>query len=330
MATFRSFKELNQVRLGLVGLIITAVLMTVALNVGRIRSALDDTTFSAALSDAGGLHAGDDVRVSGLRVGQVKSVTLEGDHVTIAFSAHDLTLGDRSTAAVKSANVLGRKYLAVVPTGVGSATRIPLNRTNAGYSVSTALGDLTTTTGALDLGQISASVSSLATVLDQTPLQFRSALKGVSALSKTIASRNQALGDLLQHTSSLSGVLAQRNEEITSIMTNGSLLFDELDKRREAIQELFTKVADAADEISGFVADNKNTLGPALTQLRSTARLLKKYRGSLEYAVANLASYASGLGEAVGSGPFFQAYVENLTEPQSLAPVMSSILGASK
>jgi phospholipid/cholesterol/gamma-HCH transport system substrate-binding protein len=326
---FESFKELDQARLGLVGVVITALILAVALNVSRLQSVFEDTAYSADFAESGGLLPGDDVRVSGLKVGQVKSVELDGSQVAVTFVASNLTLGNQSSAAIKSANALGRKYLAITPDGDGRTTRIPRSRTNSGYSVSAALGDLATTTGELDTARIAQSISSLSAVLDQTPTEFRSALSGVSALSRTISSRDQALGKLLAKASGVSGVLADRNREIAAIMSNGSLLFQELDARRQAVSELLTSISSAADQLAGFVADNKKTFGPALTELRQVARLLHDYRSTLEYSVENLASYASGLGEAVGSGPFFQAYVENLTEPQSLFPGIGTLGGKS-
>ena len=323
---FRSFQELNQARLGLVGIVLTALVLAVCLNIGKLRSALEDTSYHASFAESGGLLPGDDVRVSGLKIGEVKSVKLNGNQVEVSFAASNLTLGNRSTAAVKSANALGRKYLAITPGGSGKSSTIPRSRTNSGYAVTTALGGLTTTTAALNVNQISESIASMTTVLDQTPTEFRGALRGVTALSRTLASRDEALGQLLRRTSSLSGVLAERNQEITAIMTNGSLLFRELDARRQAVQTLLSNVQSVSTQLIGFVNDNKKTLKPALTELRGVARILKDYRGSLDYAAANLASFASGLGEAVGSGPFFQAYVENITEPQSLAPVLSGIM----
>jgi len=327
---FESFKELDQARLGLVGVLVTALILAVALNVSRVRSVFEDTVCSADFAESGGLLPGDDVRVSGLKVGQVKSVELDGNQVIVTFVASDLTLGDRSSAAIKSANALGRKYLAITPDGDGKTTRIPRSRTNSGYSVSAALGDLAATTGELDTSRIAQSISSLSTVLDQTPTEFRSALSGVSALSRTISSRDEALGKLLEKASGLSGVLADRNQEIAAIMRYGSLLFQELYARRQAVSELLTSTSSAADQLAGFVADNKKTFGPALTQLRQVARLLRDYRSTLEYSVENLASYASGLGEAVGSGPFFQAYVQNITEPTSLVPGLSGIADGRK
>lgn len=321
----RPMRAHNQVRVGFVGLMTVALLVALALNFGSVRSLLNDTSYEAALAETGGLQKGDDVRVAGVKVGTVESVELDGSHVSVEFAAARLTMGSATTATVKSDNALGRKFLAIVPGGTGEEDTIPLERTDPGYAVTTALGDLTTTTSRIDVDQMAASMDALSEILERTPEEFRSSLAGVSALSQTISSRDAELQELFDRTSSLSAVLAERNRQITSILANGSLLFAELERRQQVIHSLLANVRAATTQIHRIVAENDGTLKPALTELRGVAKLLEKYRGTLEFALTNLSSYISGLGEAVGSGPFYQAYVQNVTAPTTLAPTLSGI-----
>jgi len=321
-----ALRERNQAVVGIIGLILVAVAGSLAIGFTQLRSMLEDTEFRAELAESGGLRSGDDVRVSGVDVGTVKSVELVDDHVEVQFAAHDVTLGDKTTAFVKTDNALGRKFLAINPAGSGSGETIPLSRTDSGYAVTTALADLTTTTGKIDVKQAAQAMNSVSEVLDQTPAEFRVMIRGVSKLSRTISSRDAELRQLLEHTSNLSEVLAERNEEITSILSNGSLLFQELGQRRAVIHQLLDNVQRATTQLIGLTVDNKDSLGPALTELRDTARLLRRNRDTLDYALTNLGTFIRGLGEAVGTGPFFQTYLQNLTAPTTLAPILSDIL----
>jgi phospholipid/cholesterol/gamma-HCH transport system substrate-binding protein len=326
----RRFSEMNQSRVGLVGVTIVAVLVAACLTFSKVQRVFTGSDFTARFAESGGLQNGDDVRLAGLKVGQVLSVGLDGNAVKVDFEASQINLGDRSRAAIKTANALGRKYVAVYPKGQGDVNNIPLARTDSGYSVTQALGSLTEETGRLDVHGIADSAASLSKVLGRSPTEFRSALKGVSALSRTISARDQELATLLARTSSISGVLAHRNREIIRILGNGSLLFQELDRRRAVIAQLLGNVEFATHELNGFVADNHASLRPSLRQLNKVAKLLAHYRTTIEYALNNLGSFVSGLGEAVGSGPFFQAYLQNVTAPTTLAPVLSNILGKSR
>jgi len=314
----KAFREMDLGRIGLVGLLLMALVMAAALNIGKLRALVENSTYTADFSEAGGLRTGDDVRVAGLKVGKVDSVELSGDHVQVTFGLSGVDLGDLSRASIKSDNALGSKFLAVEPSGSGAVRNIPMARTDAGISVNDELGRLTSSTAQIDAQRLARSFDSISAVLDQTPTEFRSALQGVSALSRTLSARDAELATLLRHASSVSRVLAERNREITAILGNGSQLFQELALRRQVLAELLRNVRQATTQLTALARDNKLSLKPALTELQNTAKLMTHYRGTLDFALENLAVYVRSLGESVGGGPFFQAYVANVASPEDL------------
>jgi len=314
----KSFSEMDPGPIGLVGLVLTVLLLAGALNIGKVLSLLGQTTYTAELSEAGGLRSGDDVRIAGLKVGKVKDVDLEADHVLVTFGLEDVDLGDQTRAIVKSDNALGSKFLAVEPAGKGDVDAIPLEHTDSGFAVNEELGELTRSTSRIDSRKLAESFSAISAVLSETPEEFKSALKGVSALSQTLSSRDEELAAVLRRASSVSQVLADRNQEVTSILSDGSQLFGELAARREILGTLLVNVRRATDQMVGLVNDNETSLKPALTELRETAKLLTEYRGTLDLALKNIGRYVRSLGDSVSSGPFFQAYLANLASPEDL------------
>lgn len=314
----RSFREMDQGLIGILGLVLTLALLAGALNIGKIMTILGQSTYTAELSEAGGLRNGDDVRIAGLKVGSVKDIQLTEDHVAVTFHLADADLGDETRATVKADNALGSKFLAVEPAGSGSSTRIPLQRTDAGLSVNEELGTLTRRVGEIDASRLAQAMESVSAVLAESPDEFKAALTGVSALSRTLSSRDQELATVLEKASDVSKLLADRNSEVTSILSDGSLLFAELEQRREILGRLLTNVGRATGQLQGLVKDNKTSLKPAMQQLRKTAKLLTVYRGTLDFALKNLGGYVRSLGESVAGGPFFQAYVANLASPEDL------------
>ncbi|AQA24134.1 mce related family protein [Rhodococcus sp. MTM3W5.2] len=76
--------------------------------------------YTAHFADAGGLMTGDDVTVSGVNVGTVDKVDLDGPQVLVTFTVQDgIALGDETSAAVKTNTILGRKSLKVTPRAAG-------------------------------------------------------------------------------------------------------------------------------------------------------------------------------------------------------------------
>lgn len=314
----KDFNEMDLGTIGLVGLVLTGLVLAGALNIGKVLELVSGTTYTADLAEAGGLRAGDDVRVAGIKVGKVKDVELKEDHVAVSFGLEDMELGDDTLAMVKSDNALGSKFLAIEPAGEGDEHHIPQERTDAGFAVNEELGELTTSTAEIDEDRLAESFASVSAVLDQTPEEFRVALQGVGDLSNTLSSRDAELARLLRKASNVSEILADRNKDITQIMSDGSLLFDELTRRREILGDLLRNVQRATEQLVGLARDNKLSLGPALTELRRTAGLLGEYRETLALALETTGGYIRSLGESVASGPFFQAYLANIGSPEDL------------
>ena len=141
----------------------------------------------AAFAEVGGLGSGDPVVVSGLKVGRVDGVALDGDRVDVTLSVTDnnVRLGGDTSAAIKAETALGRKELALTPSGSGELQRIPLNRTTVPYDVTDALSDVTTNVSQVDTGKVSGALDTLSDTFKDTPPQVKAVLDGLSRLSET-------------------------------------------------------------------------------------------------------------------------------------------------
>lgn len=326
----RRFAELNQVRVGVAGTVVVAVLLLTLLNIGSVTTALTGGSYSAAFSEAGQLRSGMSVRVSGMKVGKVTEVRLDGDHVRVEFTARDVHLGELSRAAIKTENALGRMFLDVVPAGEHDLEdEIPLSRTQAPYSLNDAVSDLVTTTGEIDTVQLARSFDTLADTFSSTPPELKAALTGVTRLSETLASRDQGLRDLLKKSNSVTGVLRERNSEIIQLLSDGNALLSMVEARRESIRALITNVTTASDALNEFAGDNKETLQPALSEMRKTLKILNGQLDNLRQVVALLGGYGRQLGESLGGGPWFYGYLQGLV-PTNLVPVLPGLFGVGE
>ena len=311
--------ETDPARVGVVGLVVVVLAVTAALNIGEIQRALGGATYHAEFTHASGLRAGDPVHVSGMKVGKVEEVRIDGTQVRVTFHADGIELGDRTRAAIKTASAVGNRFLAVAPAGSGSTDRVPLSRTSVPYDLTSALGDITRETADLDVTRLAEAMNAVAQNLDQTPDSFRSAISGVHKLATVVAERDDALRDLLQDAAGVSSVLADRSETIVSLMSQGNLVLTELAARRETIRTLLAATHEISVQISGLVRDNQEQLRPALDQLNQTVTVLRRNEKSLNFLIDHLGGYARNLGEAVGGGPFFYGFVQNIV-PTNLRP----------
>lgn len=326
----KRFAEMNQVRVGLVGLLVIVIVLGVLANIGTIGLILNGGKHTAAFREAGQLKSGMAVRVSGLSVGEVTDVSLDGDHVQVSFTAPGVQLGESTRAAIKTENALGRMFLDVQPAGAGELTEeIPLSRTQSQYSVNEALSDVTVTTGQIDTQRLAQSFDTLSHTFQGTPPQLGPAMRGVERLSTSIASRDQGLRELLGKANSVSGVLSERNAQITKLMTDGNSLLGMLQDRRQTLHELMSNVTAATNQLTAIAGENNRTLGPALTDLRGTLKVLNGQMDNLRQVMQLLGGFGRELGESLGGGPWFYGYFGNLPLVD-IVPVLPSLFGVGK
>lgn len=119
--------------MGATGIALIVAMSRRRLQLRRIPFIKGTSDYQAYFADAGGIKTGSDVRVSGLGVGRVSGIHLEGAKVRVDFTVRDdVELGDRTEAAIKAETVLGTKVLTWPSHGDRSANGpIPIERTTS-------------------------------------------------------------------------------------------------------------------------------------------------------------------------------------------------------
>ena len=320
MKMFRERKKLP------IGVVVVAALVLVVVGVLRVNTliALYGRHYDAIFAEAGGLAAGSPVVVSGVKVGRVDTVRLaqRGVDIHFALTNSHVTLGDQTRADIKVSTILGEKALVLTSAGGGSlksGQTIPVSRTTSPYDVTTALSQLTTDAGQIDIGQVSRALDTVSSTLTASAPELHDALNGVSRLSQSVASRDTELQTLLGHANQFSKILSDRGTTIAAMVAHGNSLMSELVARRQVITDLLTKVTVLATQLSGLVDDNEKQLRPTLDALNKVIALLLKNKDNLDKTIVGASHYVTTFGESVSSGPFFEAILGNLL-PSNLLP----------
>ncbi len=307
-------QERNPVAVAVVGLLVLVLLAFGALNARSLPFIGGGTTYSADFSEAAGLGEGDEVRIAGVKVGEVTGVALDGAKVKVTFEiAEEGTwIGDRTTAAIAIKTLLGEKYVALDP--VGSArqdpgARIPLARTTSPYDVTEAFQDLSGTIDAIDTQQLAASFETMAETFKDSPPDVRAAVKGLSALSKTVSKRDTELAELLSGSKKLTKTLETKKSSFETLIEDGGQLLGELKARRTAIKALLTGSQDLGRELGGLVRDNEKELTPTLAALGRVTGVLAENKDKLDKTLSLLGPYYRLIGNTLGSGRWFDSYI---------------------
>jgi len=319
----RSFRSRNPMPIGIAGIVVIALGLTVAMFSDDLPIIGGGTTYSAEFSEAAGVEPDDEVRIAGVKVGKVTDVSLEGANVVVTFKVKDAWVGDDTSAAIKIKNVLGQKYLSLDPDGrdvLDPSTPIPRSRTVAPYDVLEAFRGLAETTNAIDTNQLAQSFEVISQTFADTPDEVKGALTGLQQLSTTISSRDQQLATLLSNTREISQTLADRDAEVVKLLQDGNLLLDEINNRRKAISALLEGTQALSKELSGLVADNQQQLGPVLTSLDQLTGMLQRNQDALAKGIKNMAPFVRLFNNAVGNGRWFDNYICGLLPP-ALGPI---------
>jgi phospholipid/cholesterol/gamma-HCH transport system substrate-binding protein len=318
--------ERNRLAVGVVGILVVVLAVIAAFSYDKLPFIKGTTDYSAYFAEAGGIKPGSDVRVSGMSVGRVSEVKLEGTKVLVGFTVdHGVELGDRTEASIKTETVLGNKMLEITPRGDGRLEgTIPLERTKSPYDLPTALGDLTTTISALDTTQLSSALTTLADTFKDTPPDLRIALEGVARFSDTLNTRDAQLRSLLADANKVTAVLGKRSDQIASLVVNTNALLSEILSQRDSVDALMTNLSAVSAQISGLVADNRATLKPALDKVNGVLGILDNRKQELQRTLYLLRRYAMSFGEVLGAGPFFKASLVNLLPGQFAQPFIDA------
>jgi phospholipid/cholesterol/gamma-HCH transport system substrate-binding protein len=322
----KTFSERNPVIIGFIGVAVVVAVALVALNYQKLPLLNQGKTYSAEFADAGGLFTGAGVEVSGFPSGKVNSIELDGNRVLVNFWVDkNIHVGERSEARIRAKSLLGTKVLEVLPRGDGTLDgTIPMDRTTSPYQLPDALGDLASTIGGLDTAQLSDSLATLAKTFSNTPEELRTAVQGVSRFAQTLNERDANLRRLLDNAAKATGVLAKRSDQVVSLVRDSNALLAELRTQSAALDQVWRNLSAAAQQLKGFIDENRQELRPALDKLNGVLTLVDNRKERVQLAIKGINTYALSFGESLSSGPFFKAYLANLLPGQFLQPFIDA------
>lgn len=318
-------------RAGFIGVVLIVLIIAVGLQPERLVSMATALKHQALFTEAGGLQPGDDVRMSGMKIGSVDDVSIQHGDALVTFTVDSkYQLGSETTAHIRTKTLLGQRMITLESAGRATLQRtdvIPVSRTSSPYSLNEALSELTTNTAGTDTQGLNQSLETLAETIDQISPQLGPTFDGLTRLSRSLNSRNETLGELLKSAGDVTAILSQRSQQLNSLILNANSLIGVLNERREAIVQLIASTSAVARELSGVVADNEQELRPTLDKLNSVTEVLEKNRDNIAKALPGLAKYQLTQGETVSSGFYYTAFLANLEPPQVLQPFLDYAFG---
>ena len=118
------YRGSNLIRAGFIGVVLIILVIAVGLQPERLLSWATALRYQALFTEAGGLTVGNDVTVSGIKVGSVSSIELDNGDALVGFTIDGkYALGSDTTAHIRTGTLLGERVLALESAGSGTLDR---------------------------------------------------------------------------------------------------------------------------------------------------------------------------------------------------------------
>jgi phospholipid/cholesterol/gamma-HCH transport system substrate-binding protein len=304
-------KELIKlIAFSLVALAVLWLLWSTLLNV----TAGATKTYTADFTDVSGLREGDNVRIAGVRVGRVETMTLVGTHAEVEMSVlADQPVFENTRAVIRYQNLVGQRFVSLVP-GAGPARplpdggRIPLERTEPSFDLSALLNGFQPLFTVLQPADVNKLSENIVAVLQGADPEIEPLLDQTTQLTNSIADRDQVIGSVITNLNTVLDQLAGKGPELDSLIDQSRRLANGLNSNTDSIFGSIERVR----EFTGNAEDLISDIRPDIRHdIRGASRAAEVYAGAksdLSDTLRGFPPFLSGLARISQYGSWANLY----------------------
>jgi len=184
--------------------------------------------YSATFTDVSGLDVGNDVRISGVQVGKVEGIQLEGRTARVDFSAlNEHPLYRNTIAAVRYQNLLGQRYVELVQTAssgeragqrLPEGSAIPVGQTVPSFDITKLFNGFRPVFQTLDAAQLNQFGENLLRLIQGDDTGIGPVLRDLDVISKYAVNRQAVITLLLHNLSDLSHDLGGKSQQLFNLI----------------------------------------------------------------------------------------------------------------
>jgi phospholipid/cholesterol/gamma-HCH transport system substrate-binding protein len=254
----------------------------------------DTKTLVAHFPRAVSIYEGSDVRVLGVPVGQVDSVTPDGTDVVVTMSYDaNVKVPANAKAVIVAPSVVGDRFIQLTPVYTGGdviadgadlgtdRTAVPLELDQI-YS---SIDDLTVAlgpTGANRKGALTDLLEVTAKNFGGEGAKFHQTIKDFGRLSQTLDDNKDELFGSARQLEGFIGTLARNDGVVRRFNQSLGNVSSELAGERHELATSLHNLGVALGEVSSFVKDNREVLGRNIKGLDQVSQVLVKRRDELD------------------------------------------------
>ena len=254
----------------------------------------DKKTLTATFPRTVSLYTGSDVRILGVPVGTVDSVTPTGTDVTVKMSYDaKYKVPANAQAVIVSPAIVGDRFVQLTPVYKGGPV----------LATGSVLTEKSTSTP-LELDEIYQSIDDLTVALGPQGANKQGALTHLlDSTAKNFAGQGDQFHDTLVNLSKLTGTLDHNKKQLFGTANQVERFVSALAKNDQTVRRFNDSLQSAADllqgergdlaaalrnlgvamqQVSGFVRENKDSLSKNIKGLNAVTKILVKQRDALD------------------------------------------------
>ncbi len=307
------------IKLGAFVIVMATLIVFLFVIFGQYRSG-STYGYSAVFANVSRLKGGDTVRVAGIRVGTVNSVSMRPDKtVLVKFNAdRNIVLTTGTRAAVRYLNLTGDRYLELVE-GPGSTTiqspgsQIPVDRTSPALDLDLLLGGLKPVIQGLNPKDVNALTSSLLQIFQGEGGTLESLLSKTSSFSNTLADNNEVIEHLIDHLNTVVATIAKDGNKFSQTVDRLERLISELSAHRDPIGAAIDSLNNATASLADLLTNARPPLTGTVDQLNRVAPLLLAGKDRIDLQLQKTPENLRKLIRLGAYGSFIQYYICGLS-----------------
>ena len=298
--------------------VVVTILATTVLAVTIANVNLSSATgYTARFTDATALNNGDDIRIAGVRVGQVEGIRVVDRRLAeVEFSIDgDRKLPASVTATIKYRNLVGQRYIALEH-GVGDADAvltkggvIPLERTKPALDLTVLFNGFKPLFQALNPEDVNKLSYEIIQVLQGEGGTIDSLLRHTASLTSTLAAKDKVIGEVVNNLNSVLDTVNSRGEQLSTLVITVQQLVSGLAGDRQPIGDAITALGDLTTTTAGLIDQARAPLKDDIAALGLVSKNLADNESVVEGALQRLPHKLETITRTATYGSWFNFFL---------------------
>jgi phospholipid/cholesterol/gamma-HCH transport system substrate-binding protein len=297
---------------------VVTVTLTALLGLTIANSTVGPTTgYTARFTDATGLNVGDDIRMSGVRIGQVTDISVaENKYADVHFDIEASRQLPRTvTATIKYRNLIGQRYVSLA-IGSGdtnavlrSSDLIPIERTQPALNLTQLFNGFQPLFQALQPEEVNKLASELIQVLQGEGGTIDSVLAHTASLASTVASKDKVIGQVIDNLNTVLDTVNDRTNEVSGLIDQLQQLATGLAQQRGTIGDAISALGDLTNSTAGLLANVRPPLKDDIAALGVLANTLADHGDTVDKFLAGLPHKVQTISRVSSYGGWYNYYL---------------------